>query len=95
MKLAGVRAREEWAGATRRQLHSAEEDYSKNIGPGVRDHSGPQAAAPESEQTEQDAEKSDSGCRAYAFVKVANAKDNRLEKDGQGAAADDGLKLLL
>jgi len=33
--------------------------------------------------------------RAYSFVKMANAEYNRLEKDGQGAAANDGLKLLL
>ena len=95
MTLVGVRAREEWAGATRRQLHTAENDYAKNIGPGVGDHAGPEAAAPESEKAEQDAEKSDSGCRAYTFVKVANAEDNRLEKDGQSAAADHGLKLFL
>jgi hypothetical protein len=82
-------------GAWHAQLHSAEDDYAQNIGPGVRDHARPQAAPPDREQAEQDSEKSDSGCRAYPFVKVANAEDNRLEKDGQGGAADDGLKLLL
>jgi hypothetical protein len=76
-------------------LHSAEEDYAENIGPGVGDHAGPEALPPDSEQPEQDAEKSDSCCRAYSFVEVANAEDNRLEKDGQGGAADDGLKLPL
>ena len=59
------------------------------------DHAGAQALAPEGEQAEQGAEQSDSRCRAYAFVKMANAEDNGLEKDGQGAAADDGLELLL
>jgi len=61
----------------------------------VSDHAGPQAFSPDGEQGEQDAEKSDSCCRTCPFVKVANAKYEGLEKDGQGGAAGDGLKLLL
>src|SRR6267143_2358279 len=77
------------------QLHSSKDDYAKNIRPRVRYHARPQALPPYSEQPEQGAEKSDSCCRAYSFLKVANAEYNRLEKDGQCGAACDRLKLLL
>lgn len=61
----------------------------------MRNHAWPQAAPPDREQPEQDAEKSDSCRCAYPFVEVANAEYKGLQKDGQGGAAGDSPKLFL
>ena len=76
-------------------LRSAENDYTKNIGPSVRYHSWPQALPPDSEYPKQNAKQHDSSHLAHPFVQMANAEYNRLEKHGPPGAACDRLKLLL
>src|SRR5262249_30263989 len=63
---------------------------AEDVGPGVGDHSGPEAPAPQREGREQRAEGDDGDGSGETLVAVGDAEDQRLGEGGDDAASAPG-----